>query len=111
MPFNNITPSELKARLDNGEDMVVVDVRQLWELDISSVDFATHIVLDTLPQRLNEIPKDKTVVMICRSGGRSMQACMFLDAQGWGKDQDLLNLQGGILGWARDVDDSLPKNY
>jgi len=111
MPFNNISPADLKARLDAGDDIVVVDVRQPHELEISSVDFAEHIVLNELPDRINEIPKDKTVVMMCRSGGRSTQACMFLDAQGWGADHELLNLDGGILGWARDVDDSLPKDY
>lgn len=106
----NISPSDLKARLDAGEDILVIDVRNPFELEISSVDFAQHIVLDELPERLNEIPKDREVVLMCRSGGRSMQACKFLIAQGW-PEENLINLEGGILAWAQEVDSSLPTYY
>ena len=108
MAVENITPTELKAKLDAGEDLVVIDVRNQWELDISSVDFANHIVLNELPDRMDEVPEDKPVVLMCRSGGRSMQAANFLAANGY---ENLINLQGGILGWAQDVDPSLPQDY
>jgi rhodanese-related sulfurtransferase len=108
--IKSITPTELKARLDDGEDLLVVDVRLDWELQISKLDFATQIVLQDLPLRANEIPKDKPVVFICRSGGRSMQAAEFLAFYGW-PEENLMNLEGGILRWARDVDQSLPLNY
>jgi adenylyltransferase/sulfurtransferase len=110
MGIQNITPLDLKERLDAGEDLLVIDVRQDWELEVSSLDFAEHIMLNDLPARAEEVPQDKTVVMICRTGGRSMKACMFLAGQGWDAD-NLLNLEGGILGWARDVDPSLPQDY
>jgi rhodanese-related sulfurtransferase len=110
MPISSITPLELKARLDAGEDIVVIDVRNDFELDISSVDFAKQIVLQELPSRVDEVPDDKPVVFICRSGSRSMQAAMFMMGQGWDAD-NLINLEGGILAWARDVDPSLPTNY
>jgi adenylyltransferase/sulfurtransferase len=108
MSIQNIRPTELKTRLDAGEDLFVLDVRMDWELAISHLDFAKQIVLDELPERMTEIPQDRPVVVICRSGGRSMQACQFLEAQGW---PDLYNLEGGILEWARQVDPSLPTFY
>jgi adenylyltransferase/sulfurtransferase len=108
--IKGITPTELKVRLDSGEAVFVVDVRQDWELDISKVDFATQIVLHDLPARANEIPMDKPVVFICRSGGRSLQAAEFFAANGWPEDH-LFNLDGGILRWAREIDPTLPTFY
>jgi len=108
MSIKTISPAELKARLDAGEDLFVLDVRMDWELAISQLDFAQQIVLDELPERMAEIPQDRPVVLVCRSGGRSMQACQFLAAQGW---PTLYNLEGGILEWARQVDPSLPTFY
>lgn len=110
MPIPQIDPVDLKARLDAGEDLLVVDVRLPWELEISSVDFAKHIILDELPNRLDEIPHDKTVVLICRSGNRSQMAGDFLVSKGYDRDK-LLNLEGGILAWAQEVDDNLPQFY
>lgn len=110
MPINSITPIDLKERLDNGEDIVVIDVRNPWELEITQVDFAENIVMDELPQNLDQIPKDKPVILICRSGGRSRMAGNFLVSKGW-DENNLFNLEGGILGWAEEVDDSLPTYY
>ena len=108
--IGSISPDELKARLDNGDELVVIDVRMPWELEVSSVDFSENIVLNEIPSRLEDIPKDKTLIFMCRSGARSMKACEFLAGQGWDESR-LLNLEGGILAWARDVDPSLPENY
>lgn len=110
MAIRNIPPTELKQRLDAGEDIIVIDVRQDWELEISKLDFAKQIVLIDLPLRSDEIPKDKLVVFVCRSGGRSMQAAEFLAMHGW-HEEYLSNLDGGILRWARDVDPNLPIIY
>ena len=110
MGIQNIVPSDLKERLDAGEDILVIDVRQDWELEITQMDFAEHIALNELPSRMDEVPEDKPVVMVCRTGNRSMKACMFLMGQGWDAE-NLINLDGGILAWARDVDPSLPQDY
>ncbi len=110
MSINGITPQALKERLDAGEDLFVIDVRMPWEQEITRVDFSNDIVLDDLPERLADIPKDKTVVVMCRSGARSARACQFLESEGWDSDK-LLNLEGGILRWAEDVDPSLPTTY
>ncbi|MCI0709681.1 MAG: hypothetical protein L0154_05900 [Chloroflexi bacterium] len=108
--IQDITPQELKEKLDNNEDIVVIDVRELWELDITKVDFAEHIVMNTIPQRLDDIPDDKPVVFICRTGSRSTQVALFLMQNGWDPEY-LYNLDGGILAWARDIDPSLPTHY
>lgn len=108
--FQNISPLELKTRVESGEDIVVIDVRNEWELDVSSVPFSTHIVLHEIPERLNEIPKDKPVILLCRSGNRSQHAAIFLAHQGW-DSRHLYNVEGGILRWAQDVDPSLPLDY
>lgn len=106
----SITPTQLKARLDANEDLVIIDVRNDWELNISKLEIARHIVLHEIPTRAREIPQDKDVIFLCRSGGRSMQAAFFLEQQGFDGSK-LFNLEDGILGWARDVDPSLPRDY
>ena len=109
--IQEITPKRLQERLNNGEDIQVVDVREDWELDISSLDFAEQIVMSDIPRRAqNEIAKDKPVVFVCRSGGRSMQVAHFLAMNGWPRE-NMINLKGGILAWAKDVDPSLPEHY
>ncbi|NJL94387.1 MAG: rhodanese-like domain-containing protein [Anaerolineae bacterium] len=110
MIIGSMTPQQLKQYLDAGDPVVVIDVRNPWELEISQMAFARLIVLDELPERMDEIPKDQMVVLVCRSGGRSQMAGDFLATQGW-DPQRLFNLEGGILGWARDVDPSLPAFY
>lgn len=107
MPIQNMTPQQLKTRLDAGEDMLVIDVRNPYELEIASVDFAKHIVLNELPDSLDEIPKDKPIVLLCRSGSRSMQAAYFLANEGW-DENNLFNVQGGIIAWSREIDPSIP---
>ncbi len=106
--IKNISPKELKTRLDAGETLDVIDVREDWERDISKVAFAKAIPMNEIPQRTAEIPKDTPVVVMCRSGGRSSQVATFLESEGY---TNVLNLEGGILRWALDVDPSLPKSY
>lgn len=108
--IKNITPLELKAKLNAQENVVVIDVRHEWELEISQLDFAQHIVLHELPMRQQEIPTNQTVVFMCRTGVRSLQAAQYLAMNGW-PSENLLNLEGGILRWARDIDPSLPLSY
>ena len=96
--MNNITVDELKKRLDAGEELHIVDVREPHE----NADFNIGGVLIPLGQiqsmQIDEIEdlKDKEVIVYCRSGNRSGQACMFLDAMGF---KDTKNLVGGMLAW------------
>jgi rhodanese-related sulfurtransferase len=102
----NITPTELSARLDSGEDMLIVDIREHWELQINGLKGAVHIPLGDFPAALRAIPEDKPVVIICHTGRRSAYLVDWLDMQGY---TNVLNLAGGLDRWAREVDPSLPR--
>jgi rhodanese-related sulfurtransferase len=75
----------------------VVDVRELREIAGGTIPGAQAMPLATVPLRINELAKDQKIVMICHSGARSAQACMFLRQQGY---TDVHNLRGGVLSWA-----------
>lgn len=99
-----ITVTELKKWIDEEKDFQLVDVRKPFEWDIANLD-AELIVLDTLPKNVDKINKDKPVVIHCRSGARSANAIRFLqDNYGY---TNLLNLKGGILAWANEIDDTM----
>jgi molybdopterin/thiamine biosynthesis adenylyltransferase/rhodanese-related sulfurtransferase len=101
----DITPAELSQRLASGEDIVLIDVREPYEWSAGHIEGATHIPMNQVPQRLADIPKDKEVVMICRSGARSGHVQQhLLSAQGYTR---VLNLTGGMQRWAREVDPSI----
>jgi rhodanese-related sulfurtransferase len=78
--------------------VAIVDVRRPdeWEGELGHIPGATLIVLDTLPQQVDAIPKDKPVVVVCRSGGRSTNATSFLLGQGF---TNVYNMRGGMLLW------------
>jgi len=99
----NITPTELAERISR-QEVVLIDVREPYEWTAGHIDAAQHIPLQQIPQRLDDIPKDRDVVMICRSGSRSEHARAFLANQGYTR---VLNLVGGMMRWAREVDPSV----
>ena len=100
--MDNITVEELKQRLDAGEKLNIVDVREQHE----NAEFNIGGVLIPLGQiqsmQIDAIEdlKDKEVILYCRSGNRSGQACMFLDAMGFKKTR---NLVGGMLAWEEKI--------
>ncbi len=95
----------LKEELDSGRDVLVLDVRNPYELDISRIEGSMLIPLGEVRDRANELDPTKDIVVHCRSGVRSAEAIGILEGLGFRK---LRNLQGGILAWSRDVDPSLP---
>jgi sulfur-carrier protein adenylyltransferase/sulfurtransferase len=101
--MNEITPSELKTRLAAREPPLVLDVRESWEQDIARLPGTLDIPMNEVPGRLEELPKDREIVVMCRSGGRSSKVAQYLDQQGY----RTANLTGGILRWAQDVDPTL----
>ncbi len=103
-----ISPKALKERLDAGEAITVIDVRESWELRQSSVPFATHIPMNDIPGRVDELPKDVPVVIMCKVGGRSERVTEYLDSLGY---ENVFNLEGGILAWAGQIDPALPRGY
>jgi rhodanese-related sulfurtransferase len=99
-----ITAAELAARRDAGEEPLVLDVREAWELEIARLAGARHIPMNEIPARLGELDPQAEVIVLCRSGGRSMQVAQFLERRGF---RDAVNLAGGILAWSRDVDPTI----
>lgn len=99
-----VTARELKDRLDAGEPLLVIDVRETWELEIASLPGVVHVPMGLVADRLGEFDPERETVVMCRSGGRSMQVAQYLARNGF---RSVLNLSGGILGWSRDVDPSV----
>jgi hydroxyacylglutathione hydrolase len=91
----DIDPKEL---WDKRSEVMIIDVRRPdeWEGDLGHIPGAHHIVLDTLPDRFSEIPADKTVVFVCKSGGRSGRATAFAKEQGL---EHVFNMKGGMMAW------------
>lgn len=94
--MDTILPSEIKVRLDRGEQLSIVDVREDEEVAEGMLPGAIHIPLGQLPDRLNEIPQTEEIILVCRSGNRSGRALGFLEAQGY---KGLKNMAGGMLEW------------
>jgi adenylyltransferase/sulfurtransferase len=101
-----ITPVELKKRLDAGDDLFILDVREPNEYQINRIPGSTLIPLGELPRRYQELPKDKEIIAHCKMGGRSAKAQDFLKSVGI---SNVKNLKGGILEWVDKVDPSQPK--
>jgi len=101
---SEITASQLQARRAAGTAPVVIDVREAWELQLASIPGVLHIPMNEIPAKLAELDKDSEIVVMCRSGGRSMQVAQFLARNGF---RSVANLTGGILAWSREVDPSV----
>ncbi len=100
-----ITPRELKSRLDRGDDLYILDVREPHEYQICNLN--GHLIpLGELSRRVNELDSSREIVAHCRSGKRSADAVEFLQKAGFRK---IWNLKGGILAWSDEVDSSVPK--
>jgi rhodanese-related sulfurtransferase len=102
--ISEISPAELQARRAAGTAPVVVDVREGWELQLASIPGVLHIPMNEIPAKLGELDADAEIVVMCRSGGRSMQVAQYLARNGF---RSVSNLTGGILAWSRDVDPSV----
>jgi rhodanese-related sulfurtransferase len=104
-----IGPADFLERRRRGDRMVLLDVREPHELEIATVagivPELVHIPMGEIPGRLGELDPAQEIVVLCRSGGRSLQVARFLEQKGYGS---VANLTGGILAWSRDVDPSVP---
>jgi len=101
-----ITPVDLKKKLDAGETPFILDVREPNEYQINRIPGSTLIPLGELPRRYQELPRDREIVAHCKMGGRSAKAQDFLKSVGF---SNVKNLKGGILEWIDKVDPSQPK--
>lgn len=97
--IKEVDVAELQQLLSEGRDTVhLIDVRSPAEIAQGAIPGAAHLPLHLLPLQLDSIPADKKVVLYCRSGARSAQACAFVCAQG---KENVYNLRGGIIAWAQ----------
>ncbi len=104
-----LSVADLKAKLDSGEDFLLLDVREEDEYAISKIERAKLFPLSTFGEKWeNELSefKDKEVIIHCKMGGRSQRACEFLESQGF---TNLANVAGGITAWADEIDPTTPK--
>ncbi len=98
---------ELKQMMDAGEAIQLIDVRELWELEVCVINGSHHIPMGEILTRTGELNEAGKVVIQCRSGGRSSNVVNALEMHT--NKQNLYNLKGGILAWAEEVDTSLEK--
>jgi len=105
-PFESLSPTQLRKRLDEGWAPYVLDVRRPAEADIVRLSFADRLhPHDDVLSIIDELPRDRDIVVHCKAGARSARACKALASAGFTR---LHNLDGGIVGWATQVDPSLP---
>jgi molybdopterin/thiamine biosynthesis adenylyltransferase/rhodanese-related sulfurtransferase len=100
-----LTVKELKARRDAGENVFLLDVREPYEYQIAQIG-GTLIPQNDVPNRLAEIPRDREIIVHCRSGARSQKIAELLKQSGY---KDVVNVAGGILAWADEIDPSVQK--
>jgi len=105
MPIAEISPTELQQRLTEENPPILIDVREDVEAAICAIEGSILIPMNTLPQRLQEIPRDRPVALYCHHGMRSMMAGQWLAQNGF----DALSLAGGIDRWAAEIEPGMAR--
>lgn len=105
--MQEITATELKQRLDAGEDIQIIDVRQPDEYAFAKIEGTKLIPLGEVISRMDEIDDSRETVVHCKMGGRSAKAIEALQRAGF--KGNLINLRGGITAWSNEVDSKVPK--
>ncbi len=105
--MQEITVTELKQKMDNGEDIELIDVRQPDEYEFAKIEGAKLIPLGEIMKRMDEIDDTKEVIIQCKSGGRSGRAIQAMQSAGF--KGELKNLKGGITAWSNEIDPNIPK--
>ena len=101
-----IKPAEVKARMDRGEKLVLIDVREPWEHQLCSIQGATLVPLGSLAASLQSLPDVDEVICYCHHGMRSLDAAAWLRFQGIERAK---SLEGGIERWSVEIDPSVPR--
>lgn len=105
--LQELDPRIVAQRLKQRPDSVfLLDVRESYERDLASIEPSIHIPMADVPSRLEEIPKDREVIVYCHSGARSMMVAGYLHASGF---PSVANLSGGIDAWSVRVDPKVPR--
>jgi rhodanese-related sulfurtransferase len=107
LSIKELSPREFVTRRAAGTSMTLLDVREDWETTLAPVPSdLKHIPMGQVADRLSELDPTQDTVVICRSGGRSLEVARFLTAHGFAS---VFNLAGGILAWSRDLDPTIPQ--
>jgi rhodanese-related sulfurtransferase len=102
--MSSMSAPELAAHLREASPLLL-DVREPWEFDICHIAGSNNLPMGQIPQSVEELPDSGEIVVICHHGVRSQQVIRFLQGQ---KNASLINLDGGVDAWARQVDDDMP---
>ena len=102
----DITVEKLNEMRENGEAHTLLDVREDNELSIANIDGVLHIPMNSVPLRIDELPSDRPLIVMCHSGMRSAQVQAWLAENVF---ENTLNLAGGIDAWSERIDQSVPK--
>ncbi|HEX4543921.1 MAG TPA: rhodanese-like domain-containing protein [Candidatus Acidoferrum sp.] len=101
-----ITPADVKARLERGENLILVDVREPWEYELCRIEGAKLVPLGALATSLQTLPDVDEVICYCHHGMRSLDAAAWLRFQGIEKAKSMI---GGIERWSLDIDPNVPR--
>lgn len=104
--MQEISVTELKTKLDNNENIQLIDVRETWELEICQLENAKNIPLTEITSRIDEVERDVETLVLCHHGGRSQQVAMWLEQQGFG---EMTNVIGGIDAWAVEIEPDMAR--
>jgi rhodanese-related sulfurtransferase len=105
--MGEMTATELKQRVDKGDDIQIIDVREDNEVAVARIPNSVHIPLGQVVNRMSEIDPNRETVVHCKMGGRSARAIEALKRSGF--SGNLTNLKGGITAWSNEVDPTVPK--
>jgi rhodanese-related sulfurtransferase len=101
-----ITAEQVKAKLDSGDDFLLLDVREPWEFETARIDGARLMPMGDIPSRAHqELDPEDAIIVVCHHGVRSMNVTAWLRQQGFEKAQ---SMRGGIDAWSRSVDPKVP---
>lgn len=106
MFYDSISPNKLAERLKNGEEINLIDVRELPEYEIARIDGAKLLPLSRFNEWINDLNPAEEIIVMCHHGIRSANLCLFLVRNGFEK---VLNLDGGIDLWSKEVDSNIPQ--
>ena len=101
-----ITPTELKKRLDAGEKLLLVDVRERWEHQVCRIEGSRLIPMQTIPASLQQLDVEEPVICYCHHGMRSLDAAAYLRGHGF---VNAKSMTGGIDAWALQIDPAVPR--
>jgi rhodanese-related sulfurtransferase len=100
-----ITPEDVKSKLEGGEEFTLLDCREPWEYQAARIERAMNIPMGEIPARVQELDPDEHIIVMCHHGVRSMNVTAWLRQQGFEKVQ---SMAGGIDRWSRTVDPKVP---